>query len=318
MADLRVELRRAREVGRRLREREPEPSLPPPLPPGATVLVPGRGELFVRQAPGPDDAAYPPVLLLHGWTWTADLNWWPAYEPLGRDRRVIAVDHRDHGRSMRNEGPFRLEDAADDAAALLDVLAVEKVIVCGYSMGGPIALLFAERHPERVAGMVLAATTLDFSSGSWLATARWRFMPLLGAVIKLGHFERVVAAYLRWTADQHPTFAPHRAWAAGEWRRQSAKDIVQGGEAMAGFDMRTRAEALRHFPSAVVLTRQDQLVEPWRQRAMAQSLGAVVVEVDGDHFCNFEEPKAFAAGIVEGVEAVAGDTCEEQRPMDIR
>ena len=304
MADVRAELRRAREIGRRLRERHPEPSLPPPLPPGSTVLLPGRGEVFVRRLPGPGGGE-PPVLLLHGWTWTADLNWWPAYEPLGRHRPVIALDHRDHGRSMRNEGPFRLEDAADDAAALLDELGVERVIVCGYSMGGPIALLFAERHPEKVAGMVLAATTLDFSSGSWLATARWRLMPLLGAVIRWGHFERVVAAYLRWTADQDPDFAPYRAWAAGEWRRQSAKDIVQGGEAMAGFDMRERAAALRRYPSAVVLTSHDQLVEPWRQRVMAEALGAEVVEVDGDHFANLEDPKSFAGGIVDGVEAVA-------------
>lgn len=302
MTDLRPELRRAWALARRRPKLAPEAPVPPPLPPGRTVLVPGRGELFVRQVDGPAGAV--PTLLLHGWTWTADLNWWPVYEPLGRLQGMVAVDHRDHGRSMLTEGPFTLEDAADDAAALLEVLGIPKVVVCGYSMGGPIALLLAERHPEKVAGMVLAATTLDFSSGSWLASARWRLLPVFGAVLRLGHVERVIARYLRWTAEQDPAFAPHRAWVAGEWRRQSPRDIVQGGQAMAGFDLRERAVALRHLPVAVVLPGRDQLVEPWRQRAMARALDAEVVELDGDHFANLEVPKEFAEAIVGAVERV--------------
>jgi len=303
VTDLRAELRRAKAVARRRPAINPEAPVPPPLPPGRTVVVPERGEMFVRHLDGPEGSL--PVLLLHGWTWTADLNWWPVYEPLGRHHPVLSADHRDHGRSMRTEEPFRLEEAADDHAALLDVLGIPQVIVCGYSMGGPIALLLAERHPEKVAGMVLAGTTLDFSSGSRLATARWRLMPLLGAVIRLGPYERVISRYLRWNAEQDPSCAPHRAWMAGEWRRQSAKDVVQCGEAMAGFDMRERAAALRHLPCAVMIPRQDQLVEPWRQRAMAQALGAEVVEMDGDHFANLEAPKVFAEAVVDAVEVVA-------------
>lgn len=302
MAALRAELRRAREIARRRPRLDPQAPVPPPLPDGRTVAVPERGELFIRQVDGP--AGSVPVLLLHGWMWTADLNWWAVYGPLGASHSVIGVDHRDHGRSMRTEGPFTLEEAADDHAALLDALDIPKVIVCGYSMGGPVAMLLAERHPDKVAGMVLAGTTLDFSSGSWLATARWRLMPLFGGVIRLGHFERIVARQLRWTAERDPAFAPYRAWVAGEWRRQAAKDILDGGEAIAGFDMRERASTLRHLPTAVVLPTRDQLVEPWRQRALAEALGAEVLAFDGDHFANFESPKQFADAIVEAVKQV--------------
>lgn len=303
MPDLRTELRRAREIARRRPKLDPEAPVPPPLPDGRTVAVPGRGELFMRQVDGPEGSV--PVLLLHGWMWTADLNWWSVYEPLGASNTVLGVDHRDHGRSMRTERPFSLEEAADDHAALLDLLDIPKVIVCGFSMGGPIALLLAERHPEKVAGMVLAGTTLDFSSGSWLATARWRLMPLFGGVIRLGHFERIVARQLRWTAEQDPDFAPYRAWVAGEWRRQAAKDIIEGGEAMAAFDMRERASALRHLPSVVVLPTRDQLVEPWRQEALAEALGSEVLAFDADHFANFEAPEPFADAIVEAVHRVS-------------
>jgi len=301
--DLSTELRRAREIARRRPRLGPEACAPPPLPPGRLVDVPGRGELFLRHSDGPDGSL--PILLLHGWMWTADLNWWSVYGPLGATHTVLGVDHRDHGRSMRTEGPFSLEEAADDHAALLDLLGIDKVIVCGYSMGGAIALLLAERHPEKVAGMVLAGTTLDFSSGSWVASNRWRLMPLLGGVIRLGYFDRIIARHLRWSIEREPGVAPHRAWMLGEWRRQAARDIVEGGEAMAGFDMRDRVGALRHLPSAVVLPTRDQLVEPWRQRALAEALGAEVVQLDADHFANFEAPKLLADAIVNAVARVS-------------
>ena len=54
----------------------------PPLPPGRIVELPGRGTTFVREADGP--AGAPTVVLLHGWSVDADLNWFACYGPLGR------------------------------------------------------------------------------------------------------------------------------------------------------------------------------------------------------------------------------------------
>ncbi|MGH9101524.1 MAG: alpha/beta fold hydrolase, partial [Acidimicrobiales bacterium] len=68
------------------------PAEAPDLPPGRAVELPGRGRTFVREVGGPPGA--PTLLLLHGWTVTADLNWHPSYAELGRHFRVVAVDHR--------------------------------------------------------------------------------------------------------------------------------------------------------------------------------------------------------------------------------
>jgi 3-oxoadipate enol-lactonase len=93
------------------------PVPPVPLPPGRAVLVPGRGELFVRDSGGDG----PPVLLLHGWMFSADTNWFTVYGPLqAAGYRVIALDHRGHGRGLRTPDEFRLVDCAADAAALLE------------------------------------------------------------------------------------------------------------------------------------------------------------------------------------------------------
>ncbi|MBA2626088.1 MAG: alpha/beta hydrolase, partial [Acidimicrobiia bacterium] len=128
----REERQRLRSFSRRLPQLNPEPPLPPPLPPGRVVDVPGRGEIFVREAPGPKGA--PTVLLLHGWTASADLNWWRVYPSVPSIGSLLAIDHRGHGRGIRSDEPFSLEAAADDAAALLEHLGAGPAIVCGYSM----------------------------------------------------------------------------------------------------------------------------------------------------------------------------------------
>src|SRR4051794_13926709 len=184
------------------------PVPPVALPPGRVVPVPGRGELFVRDTGGDG----PPVLLLHGWCFGADTNWFPVFDAL-RDagHRVIALDHRGHGRGLRTTQPFRLVDCAADAAALLRELGTGPAVAVGYSMGGPIAQLMARDHREGVRGMVLCATAQDWQDwwmkGFWLTiswirlwlglfpTAAWRWL-LKSAGIPPGATRDWVAAEL--------------------------------------------------------------------------------------------------------------------------
>src|SRR5581483_4371315 len=88
------------------------PPVPPFEPPPArTLVVDGVGELFVRDSGG----SGPPVMLLHGWTASADLNWWACYRDLqDAGYRVLAIDHRGHGRGLRTYDPFTLTACAAD------------------------------------------------------------------------------------------------------------------------------------------------------------------------------------------------------------
>src|SRR6185295_19726590 len=123
------------------------------------MAEPGR---WLRDLPGPPGA--PTVFLLHGLGATADLNWFPSYPALSARYRVIAMDHRGHGRGIRSRRPFRLEDCADDVVDVADALGVRSFIPVGYSMGGPIAQLVWRRHRSRVDGLVLCATAARFAS----------------------------------------------------------------------------------------------------------------------------------------------------------
>jgi 3-oxoadipate enol-lactonase len=243
------------------------------MPPARTVPVPGRGELFLRDTGGDG----PPVLLLHGWMATADLNWWGAYDDLAAaGYRVLAPDHRGHGRGLRPMQPFRLSDCARDAAGLLTELGVAPALVVGYSMGGAIAQLLAREHPDVVAGLVLSGTAQH-----WQDKRSQRSFKALGALgLALSLAPRVTyrlgfrRAGIKDSADS--------AWLLGELMRHSARDIAEAGRELGRFDSRPWLAELR-MPIAVVLTTRDELVAPHKQRDLAQAAQATVFEVPLSH-----------------------------------
>src|SRR5689334_23251882 len=130
------------------------------FPEGRRLELPGRGKTWIREAPGPPGA--PTVVLLHGLIATGLLNWFPSFAALQRTHNVVSIDHRGHGRGIAPRLRFRLEDCADDVAAMIHELDLGPVFLAGYSMGGPITQLTWKRHPELVRGVVLCATSYRF------------------------------------------------------------------------------------------------------------------------------------------------------------
>jgi pimeloyl-ACP methyl ester carboxylesterase len=265
------------------------------------VAVPGRGEVFLREQPGP--AGAPPILLLHGWTASADLNWWRLYDRVADLGPLLAPDHRGHGRGIRSEEPFTLESAADDAAALLRHLGVGPAVVCGYSMGGPISVLLWQRHPDLVKGLVLEATALE-----WRASPRervvWKTMGLVEYVLRLGPSKGFIERFLRDAIDTAPDLASYRGWLTGELRRGDAADLAHAGRALGGYDARPFAGRI-DVPTVVVVTTRDRLVRPRKQRALAAAIpGAVVLELDGDHDACLVHVERFAGVTLEALRAV--------------
>ncbi len=99
-----------------------------------------------------------PIVLLHGYC--GSHHYWDEVIPLLSSRgRVIAVDLRGHGASSANEGDYSMEVLADDIVSLLDELKLSKVNLFGHSLGGYIALAFAERYPERILTLGLVHST---------------------------------------------------------------------------------------------------------------------------------------------------------------
>ena len=272
----------------------------PALPPGRVVELPGRGTTFARQVAGPSGA--PTLLLLHGWTATADLNWFRCYRPLARRFSVVAVDHRGHGRGIRTRRPFSLEDCADDAAALVEALDTGPVIPVGYSMGGPVAQLLWRRHPDVVEGLVLCATSRNFGRS---LPERAMFAGMLGlagvARIAPDRFRRDVAGRF---FERRLEQGPLGAWVTTELRRNDPTSMLQAGWSIGRFSSADWIGEV-DVPTPVVVTTGDRVVPPRRQVRLAESIpGATVVTVAGDHDVCVTDPGRFVPALTEACSRV--------------
>jgi pimeloyl-ACP methyl ester carboxylesterase len=101
------------------------------------------------------------VVFLHGAMLHSGL-WIGQLAHLGRKYRCIAYDLRGHGFTGRTGQPrYSAESYADDLADLLDVLDLSQANICGLSLGGMIAQIFAARYPEKVSRLILCDTVLS-------------------------------------------------------------------------------------------------------------------------------------------------------------
>jgi pimeloyl-ACP methyl ester carboxylesterase len=105
-----------------------------------------------------------PLILLHGGFGSLEM-FGPNIELLAAGRRVVGVDLQSHGRSPAAGRPMRFESMADDIAALVGELGLERAAIMGFSLGGGVALRTALQHPDVVERLVLVSTV--FKRRGW-------------------------------------------------------------------------------------------------------------------------------------------------------
>jgi 3-oxoadipate enol-lactonase len=280
------------------------------VPVERVVTLPGRGRTVVWDCPGPPGA--PTLVLVHGATMTAELNWSAVFPVLGRQFRVLAFDQRGHGRGLGCAGAYRLEQCADDIAGLAAVLGVERLIVVGYSMGGLIAQLCWRRHPRLTAGLVLCATARSIAGVQW---ARWVTLMMPGltmpAAVAGGGSMPWLAGLRADLIGTHLLGRTHdradRAWALGQMRRTPLLSAVSAVSAVYAFSSHEWIGGM-DVPTAVIITRHDRVVSPARQRRLAAAVhGALVYDIDGAHDVFLTAPARFAATLGAACQAICPD-----------
>jgi pimeloyl-ACP methyl ester carboxylesterase len=248
-------------------EQVPEPTAPP-------VTVYGDGT---------------PVLLLHAFPLDSRM-WLPQVEALG-GYQAIVPDLRGFGAARVLAGEITpMELLADDLAQLLDERSLERVVLCGLSMGGYVALAFARRHPGRLGGLVLCDTRATSDTEEARAG-------------RLAMAERVLAEGVGFLPE---AMLPRLL---GETTRQRRPELVQEvtdtildqdprGIAAAQRGMAARpdsSEVLGQIavPTLVITGMQDELISPEESRRMAAAIrDARLVQVaEAGHLANLEQPE---------------------------
>ena len=263
------------------------------LPPGRLIDIPSRGQTFIREIEGPDNA--PTLMLLHGWTATADLNWFTCFEELGKHFNVVALDHRGHGQGIRSRSSFRLEDCADDVVALADVLGINAFIPVGYSMGGIIAQLIWKQHEHRVNGLVLCSTAPIFAKSR---EERLGFLGLTG-LATIARFTPTQT--VDWITEQ--VYLQRKAegmdqWALEEMSGHDWRQILEAGKEIGSFNSLKWLSSV-DVPTSVVITTQDQVIPPERQQRLLDLLKDVDVHlVDGGHNAIYTEQRTYVPKLV--------------------
>ena len=271
---------------------------PPGLSPGRRIELPA-GSVVLREFAGPPGA--PDLVLLHGWTVTADLNFFRVYGPLTEHFRLVAFDHRGHGTGIRTRAPFRLEDCADDVIALADAIGLDRFVALGYSMGGAVAQLLWRRHSERLIGLVLAATASHFNVHR---SERLSFLGLggLATAARLtptqAHRWFTGQLYLQRKIDSYEPWAAHQA-SSHDWRM-----VAEAGRALGRFRSDDWLEEI-DVPTAVVVTMNDEVVPLTRQIRLFESIpDAEAYRVDGGHDAAVAQPARFVREVTRATASV--------------
>lgn len=113
-------------------------------------------ELYYQTYPDSIDLeslSKPPVIIIPG-LFGSTSNWRSFAKKLSEKHVVIVVDQRNHGRSPHSE-THTYFDMANDLLGFLDRLKLSQVNLCGHSMGGKVAMVFALQHPERIAKLTI-------------------------------------------------------------------------------------------------------------------------------------------------------------------
>jgi pimeloyl-ACP methyl ester carboxylesterase len=242
-----------------------------------------------------------PVVLLHAFPVDSGM-FAGQHGALGDGVRLITPDQRGFGGSPLRGDPASmgrpsLDIAADDVARLLDSLGLDRAVVGGVSMGGYVTMAFLRRHPERVAGLVLANTKYA-ADAEEAAQNRLRiaaeveaakssaqlgdevFPRLLGETTMLKRPE--FASSVRVIAENAPP-------ASVAWAQRAMAARPDSEEVLRGADL----------PALVIVGEEDQITGVAEAQALAAALpkSTLTVLPGAGHLSALEDPEAFNAAL---------------------
>ncbi|WP_338875507.1 alpha/beta hydrolase [Spirosoma sp. SC4-14] len=220
------------------------------------------------------------LVLIHGHG--VDASIWDNIQPeLSADIRVIKPNFA-HSTSHTT-----IEAYAEELNAQLQSAGIDKVVLAGHSMGGYIALAYAERYPEQVHGLVLYHSTAYADD----ADRKIQRQQLIDTMKAQGGAQFIEKQLPKMVAPHYP--AEKTQELVARFRGLPTEALIAGMKAIAGRPDRTHVLRDAQYPVLLVLGREDQLISVEKTKALADlsdRIGVSIIDNAG-HLSMIEQPE---------------------------
>jgi 3-oxoadipate enol-lactonase len=238
-----------------------------------------------------DAGAGQPIVFLHAFPLNQTM-WDEQVATLSRNYRVITFDWRGFGASEVGEAEVTMDVFADDLAALLDELQIERATICGLSMGGYAVFAFYRKYAHRVKALILADTraTADTEEGK---KGRYEMAELARKSGAAALVEPMTPKLLGVTSLQNNPTLVERV--QGMIRVAQAEGIARALLGMAQRIDATDLLAQIICPTLVIVGSEDKLTPPSDSEKMSQRIPNAQLEIiaTAGHLSNLEQSETF-------------------------
>ena len=257
---------------------------------------------------GTEHRRRPTVVLVHGGPGTFDHSYFtPDFGRLAQVAQVVYLDLRGHGRSTWGDPEeWSFEQCADDVRSLCDALGIERPVVLGHSMGGPIALLYAARHPGHAAGIIVQS-----------GFARWDHERLATAFTAIAGDEVGELARRRYAGEELSDEEGERVYAAFGTHVPDERKRAASPQNLAlnrpGMDVIRRTDILDQLgvissPTLICVGERDPVTPVGASEEIVAALpagqGRLEMIKKAGHFTWLDAPEAFWPVVTDFVRAV--------------
>ncbi|SHJ70890.1 Pimeloyl-ACP methyl ester carboxylesterase [Hymenobacter daecheongensis DSM 21074] len=239
----------------------------------------------------------PTLVFLHGFAesreiWSDLLHGFPAHY------RVLSLNLLGHGTNIHDVRDYSMEAQARYVAEKMQAAGIEKAVLVGHSMGGYVALAFAERWPERVAGLALINSSA-YADNEEKKAARAKNV----AFVERHGVEKFMESFIRplFAPANRETLAARREFLEEIGKATPAETIIGGMQAMAARPDRTKVLREARFPVLLVAGKEDVAV-PLEQSVALAPLAPVAHALflaDVGHLAYYERPAETRRAVLE-------------------
>lgn len=222
----------------------------------------------------------PGLLLAHGAGSSLAGTYGPVLEALATRYAVVGIDYPGSGDTPRSTTPLSVDDLADQLIAAADAEGLDRFAVSGFSLGGPVAIRAAARHPDRVTALVLTAAFAHRDNRLALATSVWSKIAASGDRELLAEFLLLMAlgtqALESMPAEQLQQTLGYTAATAADGSSEQTDLVGQ-------VDVRDDLAGIK-VPTLVISTTDDRLTSTALHRHLAETIpGAELAEIATGH-----------------------------------